>query len=111
VAHDDNPILSLSSAAMVVYRKTTNGDHPETDALNYIARMIAMRIPVFACSSDRCSDLRPLSPDEVFEGQFEAGGTRISYLDGRTPMTRLCMRFEDLPRVIDQVASLYKSGL
>ena len=111
MSHDDNPILSLASAAIVVYRKATCHEHPDRDALNYIARMIAMRTPVFACSSDRCSDPRPLTPDEVFEGQFEGGGTRISYTDGRKPITHLYMRFEDLPRVIDQVASLCKSGL
>ena len=110
MSHDDNPILSLASAAIVVYRQATNGEHPDLDVLNYIARMIAMRAPVFACSSARCSDLRALTPDEVFEGQFEDGGTRISYRDGRKRIASLCMRFEDLPRVIDQIASVYKSG-
>jgi hypothetical protein len=103
VSHDDNPILSLATAAIVVCRKATKGDRPDSDALNDMARMIAMRAPVFACSSERCSDLRLLTPDEVFEGQFEGGGTQISYRDGRSTITHLCMRFEDLPRVIDQI--------
>jgi hypothetical protein len=111
LSHADNPILSLASAALVVYRKASRGLHPDSDALNYIARMIAMRAPVFAGSSERCSDLRLLTPDEVFEGQFEGGGTQISYGDGRNTITHLCMRFEDLPRVVDQITSLYKGGL
>src|SRR5688572_27670637 len=77
VSHDDNPILSLATAAIVVYRKAIKGDYPDSDALDYIARMIAVRAPIFACSSERCSDLRLLTPDEVFEGQFEDGGTQI----------------------------------
>ena len=112
MSHDDNPILSLTSAAIVVYRKATEKvDHPDSDALNCIARMIAMRAPIFACSSERCSDLRLLTPYEVFEGQFEGGGTQISYRDGRNAITHLCMRFEDLPLVIEQITSLHKSGL
>ncbi len=110
MSHSDNPVLSLASAALVVYLKASNRGSPDAQALDEVARMIATRTRVFTCSSDSFSEPRPLSADEAFQGQFEGGGTHIRFSDGRKTLTHLCVRFEDLPAVTDAITSLFKSG-
>jgi hypothetical protein len=103
-------MLGLANAALVVYRKATGALHADAETLNRVARMIAMRVRVFTCAGAACSDPRPLSAEETYVGEFEGGGTRIRFADGRAAITNLCVRFEDLPALTEAMTSVFKSG-
>jgi hypothetical protein len=110
VSHNEKPVLGLANAALVAYLKATDRRSADEGTLNYVARMIATRTRVLTCSDSNFRDPRPLTADEAFQGQFEGGGTQVSFADGRRSLTNLCVRFEDLPGVTDAITSLFKSG-
>ncbi len=110
MSHNEKPVLGLANAALVAYLKATDRRSADEGTLNYVARMIATRTRVLTCSDSNFRDPRPLTADEAFQGQFEGGGTQVSFADGRRSLTNLCVRFEDLPGVTDAITSLFKSG-
>lgn len=96
------PFLSLSMAARIVHAATGKQGLPDEDTLNDLARAIAVRTRVFARYGD-AEDVALVMPSEVAEGDFEGGGTTLTFSDGRPPLDGLSILHADLWKIVDEM--------
>jgi hypothetical protein len=102
------PMLSLATAVQLAYRAAKKREDPDEETLNAVARLIAMRIKVFACEPGKCcSEPDLLMHDEIFQGEFEGGGVTLTFHDGRPGLENLCMRHADLGWAIAETRAVY----
>ena len=103
------PMLSLAAAAQLAYWAATKRENPDGDALNSVARIIAMHVKVFACASGKgCANPALLMLDELHDADFEGGGTTLTFRDGRPPITNVCLHHADLGQAFAEVSAVYR---
>jgi hypothetical protein len=106
------PMLSLASAAQLVYQAATKLEDPDEQTLNNVARVIAMGMKVFVCEPGKnCSEPDLLMYDEIVQGDFEGGGVTLTFNDGRPSLANLCMRHADLLWAIAETRAVYGSEM
>lgn len=103
------PFLSLAMAARIFYAaRKKQGPPPSEEQLNNLSRMIAGRTRLFARYGDG-DDYALVMPSEVAEGDFEGGGTTLTFPDGRPVLTHLAILHADLAKVIEDVGGAPQS--
>jgi len=97
-------LMSLASAARMVYARATGRHTDDVATLNNVARLIAAHTRIFELSIDKTA--MSVSTETLAAGQLEDGGESLQ-LKNRAPIRGLAIRRVDLWDAQDEVRKIY----
>ena len=99
-------LMSLATAARMVYARATGRHTDDLRTLNEVARLIAMKTPIVVLSIDKTAI--SVSAETLSAGQFENGGEVLQFKDSnRPPIHALAIRRVDLWDAEEEVRRIY----
>ena len=99
-------LMSLASAARMVYARATGSHTDDMRTLNEVARLIAGHTRIFVLDIDKTA--MSVSPETLAAGQFENGGEALHFKDSqRSPIHALAIRRVDLWDAEEEVRRIY----
>lgn len=101
--------ISLTAASALIYHAATDEITDDASTLNDLARIIAARTHVVARSGDH-EPFTLVWPKAIFEGQFEDGGKRLCFPDGRPALRNLAIAESEVARLIPELRPLVRAS-
>ena len=97
-------LMSLATAARMVYARATGRHTDDVQTLNEVARLIAAHARIFELNIDKTA--QPLSTQILAAGRFEGGGESLHFKN-RVPIHGLAIRRVDLGDAEEEVRKSY----
>jgi hypothetical protein len=95
----DSGIVPLELAVQHIFREVY-GPCSSPDKLNGLAMAIAALTPIYQGDQESKELLRCVPAAAALSGMFRGGGKELRFIDGRSPLTGLCLRVDDISYVI-----------
>ena len=97
-------LMSLATAARMVYAKATGRHTDDMRTLNQVARLIATQTRIFELNIDKTA--MPISAETLSAGEIEDGGDSLRFAN-RPPVSPLAIRRVDLWDAEQEVRKIY----